>query len=215
MTSPIRMAGFAALMLASGCSSDGSNERAIQALSEFTSSRFRAAPEITIPAGATYVVATYAGGRTPMIVQHENKNGITQYKSSDGVQMTLNNGFLSRLRGLGQEYEAFYVDEASPYREGLIKAAREKRLVTRTIEYWIDQRPKRDRLRCTLAFARIEKGFRRLSETCNSIYGPLNFTNHYWTDRNAILAFSQQWFHPKASPLEIDHIRQTSSISEN
>lgn len=146
-----------------------------------------------------------------MIVQEEQPDGIAQYEGPGGVQMTLNQGFLARLRGLGQEYEAFYVDEASSYRDGLINAARKKQVASRVIEYWIDQRPKRDRFRCTLAFAKIEKGFRRLSETCRSIYGPLTFTNHYWTDRNAVLAYSQQWFHPKALPLEIDHIRRVSS----
>ena len=214
MTFPIKTAALAIPLVLAACSSDGSNEQALRTLGEFATSPFRATPEIKIESGKTYIIAAYTGARTPMIFQNQ-KNGIAQYEGPGGVQMTLNNGFLARLRGLGQENEAFYVDSESPYREDLLKAAREKRTTFRVVEYWIDQRPRRDRFRCTLAFEKIEKGFRRLSETCHSIYGPLNFTNHFWTDRNANIARSQQWFHPKAFPLEIDHIPRIQGSGGN
>ena len=190
----------------SACSSDGSNERAVQAFREITTSRFQTPPEIRVPTDKPYIVVSYGGARTPMTLTAE-QNGIAQFLGPGGVEMTLHNGVLARLRGLGQEYEAFYPASDSPYRGNLLKLAQSNATLTRIGTYWIDQQPKRERFRCRFSFQRIEAGFRKLGEECESLYQKLSFSNTYWTDRNGVLAESIQWFHPEALSLRIEHRR--------
>lgn len=202
----------AAVCFATGlaaCSSDGSSERAVEALRELATRPFQTAQEIRVPTDRPYVILSYGAAKTPMSLQTES-DGIAQYSSPGGVEMTLNNGLLARLRRLGQEYEAFYVLEGGEYRGNLLELSRSGIATTRVMVYWIDQKPYRDRMRCTFSFDKVTRGLRQFSERCQSLYKRLEIENTYWTDRNGTLLESRQWFHPDALSVEIDHRRRAA-----
>lgn len=203
-------AGVICLALAlPACSSDGSNERAVQALREIATSSFQSPAAIRVPINKPYIVVSYGEARTPMTL-NSDREGIEQFTGPGGVEMTLHNGILARLRGLGQEYEAFYPASESPYLGNLFELAKANTTVSRIGTYWINQKPQRDRFRCTFSFQRVESGFRKFGENCKSLYSRLSFSNTYWTDRNGTLVVSRQWFHPKALSLQIEHRRLKS-----
>lgn len=190
------------------CSSDGSNERAVRALGNFIAAPFSPVAKIRIPPNRPYIVLAYGGGRTPMSLISEN-NGIAQYDGPGGVQMTLHNGLLARLRGLGQEYEALYPIENGPYRDNLLNLARLDESVTRVVEYWIDQDPRRDRLRCQFQFEKPAQNLKHIVESCSSLQRELEIKNEYWVDNQGRIIRSRQWFHPKALHVDIEHRRVT------
>lgn len=202
--------GLIIAFAATACSSDGKSEQAVQVLREFLTTALREAPVIAAPTDRPYIVLSYAGGRTPMGLASD-ANGIAFYQGPGGVEMTLNNGLLARLRGLGQEFEALYPLVDGPYRNNLLNLSRSPDHVTRIVEYWIDQDPYRDRFRCTFTFEKVESELRRIAEKCASLYADLEFQNTYWTDDLGRIVLSRQWFHPKALPIEIDHRRQVAS----
>lgn len=188
------------------CSSDGGNERAVRALGEYIASPFRSAEDIRIPPDRPYIVLAYGGGRTPMSLISE-QNGIASFDGPGGVQMTLNNGLLARLRGLGQEYEALYPVADGSYRDNLINLARSENKPLRVVEYWIDQDPKRDRLVCEFSFGERRGALQEINEACQSVFNELKFSNKYVVDAQGRIIMSEQWFHPKALSVEIDHRR--------
>lgn len=203
--------GLVLAFLGTACSSDGSNERAVQVLNDFITARFRSAPAIEAPVDRPYIVLSYGGGRTPMALISDNK-GLATYGGPGGVEMTLNNGLLARLRGLGQEFEALYPLESGPYRDNLLNLSQSSKNVIRTVEYWIEQDPYRDRLTCAFTLEKIEKGLRRIAEDCKSLYSDLEIRNTYWTDNLGRIVLSRQWFHPKALPVDIDHRRISADL---
>jgi len=201
---------FLAAFGLTACSSDGSNERAINTFKDFAVSAFRSAEPIVVPSGQPFIVLSYGGGRTPMSIISE-RDLLVDYRGPGDLEMTLHNGFLARLRGLGQEYEAFLPENDSFYRRSIVQIVESKKPITRIVESWIDEKPRRERLRCTFARNGFEAGTPKITERCESLHRKLSFENDYFLNADGNLAGSRQWFHPKALPVEIDHRRQVIS----
>lgn len=195
---------FLAVCGFSACSSDGSSERVTRVLGKFIVSSFQDAEPIVVPPGQPYIVISYGGGRTPMSIVSQ-RDLLVDYLGPGGLEMSLHNGFLARIRGLGQEYEAFLPETDSPYRSSIQALLERREPVTRILEYWIDQEPRRERLRCVFERNGFEAGVAKITERCESLHRRLKFENDYFLDANGNLAGSRQWLHPEALPIEIDH----------
>jgi len=209
MISPIKAVTLSVLAAfgVSACSSDGSNEKAARVLGGILASSFQSAEPIVVPPGQPYIVISYDGGRTPMSIVSQ-RDALVDYLGPGGLEMTLHNGFLARLRGLGQEFEAFLPESDSLYRTSIQALLERNEPVTRIVEYWIDQEPRRDRLRCVFERNGFEASVPKITERCESLHRRLQFENDYFLDANGNLAGSRQWLHPKALPIEIDHRQQ-------
>jgi len=91
---------FLAVCGFSACSSDGSSERVTRVLGKFIVSSFQDAEPIVVPPGQPYIVISYGGGRTPMSIVSQ-RDLLVDYLGPGGLEMSLHNGFLARIRGLG------------------------------------------------------------------------------------------------------------------
>jgi hypothetical protein len=98
----------------------------------------------------------------------------------------------------------------SPYRMSIKTLLQRKESITRIIEYWVDQEPRRERLRCVFERNGFEAGVPKITERCESLYRQLTFENDYFLNADGHLAGSRQWFHPEALPIEIDHRQQVA-----
>lgn len=200
---------FLSLVLAA-CSSDGSSDKALGALKKTALSRFTSPEPIVAPDDKPFAVVTYRGGSTPMVLL-KSQDHLSHYESPDGVKMTLNDVFLARLRGLGQEFEALYLEGSLPDFSALADGSLKTASMYRIMEYWENQQPKRDYLRCH--FSKTQTVNTTVQESCESIYGFSQFNNTYEMNRNGSVVKSLQWFHPKADSLEIYHLPRVTSGS--
>ena len=124
------------------------------------------------------------------------------YVSPDGVDIAMNQGFVTRATGLGVDLQGMYLTGDSPWLDGLWKAAFEGRSAERTAEYWKEERLERDKFRCTLSGTPREGGGLLVDETCKRYFEDFSFTNRYWLDANAQIECSRQWIHPRLAPLQ-------------
>ena len=196
-------------MILASCSSDGSSGRALETLRKTALSTVSSKEPFVAPTDKPFLIASYEGASTPMVLLDRQDNH-SRYESPDGVQMTLNDVFLARLRGLGQEFEALYLEGSPPDFSAFVDGSLETANLQRIMEYWENQKPKRDRLNCN--FSKFEADIVIVQEKCESIYGLSQFTNFYELDGSGSVVRSLQWFHPKAALLEIDHLPKVRDV---
>jgi len=103
------------------------------------------------------------------------------YAAPDGVVLlSMNNGFVTRVIGLGTDMNGSYLPADSAWYTGLSTAAADGATTDRVIEYWEDHRIKRDKFRCKLTSSVREGGGELIDETCKRYFEPENFVNRYW-----------------------------------
>ena len=124
------------------------------------------------------------------------------YASPDGVVIAMNEGFVGRVTGLGIDMRGSYLSADSPWFSGLKDAAENNETTDRVIEYWDQQRTKRDKFQCTLAQSPRESGGTIVDETCKHYFEAFEFKNRYWLAKDDSIECSRQWIHPKLDPLQ-------------
>jgi len=123
------------------------------------------------------------------------------YIASDGVEIALNNGMVTRVIGLGLDLQGMYLAPDGPYLNDLVAAAREKAIGERVADYYVKGRIVHDTYRCALSYAPAEGNKGVVTEQCRRFFGTSGFRNTYWTENDRIVC-SIQWFHPDADMLQ-------------
>lgn len=140
------------------------------------------------------------------------KSGVSKtYASPDGVVIAMNEGFIGRATGLGIDLRGSYLPADSPWFTGLKDAAEKNRTTERVIEYWEQQRTKRDKFQCTLAQSPRESGGTIIDETCKRYFEAFEFKNRYWLAADGSIECSRQWIHPKLDPLQFFRTEQQAT----
>lgn len=165
-----------------------------------------------VDTAAAEVAVTAAPAAPPLIVGFEairvaipfaGASGPSQtYASPDGVVIAMNNGFVTRVIGLGVDMNGSYLPADSAWFEGLAAASARDASSDRVIEYWEKGRIKRDKFRCTLTATPRESGGTLVDESCKRYFEPETFVNRYWMRADDSVECSRQWIHPKIDPLQ-------------
>jgi len=130
------------------------------------------------------------------------KRGQSQYYvAPDGVEIAMNNGFVTRVFGLGVNLEGMYLPVDGPYLNDFVGAARERAVTQRVAEYYRKGRITRDSYRCDLSFDGGETDKGLIKERCSRFFGDSGFTNRYWVEGGRVIC-SIQWFHPDGGRLQ-------------
>ncbi len=134
------------------------------------------------------------------------------YVAPDGVEIAMNNGFLTRVIGLGINLDGMYLPVESPYFNDFIGSARERVVTQRVAEYFRKGRITRDSYRCALSFDEGEGSKGVINEKCSRFFGDSGFTNRYWVEGDRIVC-STQWFHPDGDSLQFfETVEQATTL---
>jgi hypothetical protein len=134
------------------------------------------------------------------------------YVAPDGVEIAMNNGFLTRVIGLGIDLDGMFLPADGPHLNDFVGAAREGTVTQRVAEYFRKGRIIRDSYRCDLSFdsGDVSKGV--INERCSRFFGDSGYTNRYWVEENRVIC-SLQWFHPDGGMLQFfDTPQQAQSL---
>lgn len=128
--------------------------------------------------------------------------GQSQYfVAPDGVEIAMNNGFLTRAIGLGIDLQGMFLPVESPYFDGFVDAARNRSASERVAEYFLKGRITRDSYRCSLSISDNGSGKEQIDERCERYFDDGGFTNKYWVEDGEVVC-SLQWFHPEGGFLQ-------------
>lgn len=123
------------------------------------------------------------------------------YAAPDGVEITMNNGHVTRVIGLGINLEGMYLPSDSPYTGNFVQAAREGSITERTADYFRKRQIFNDAFRCALNYVPREGDKGIVTEQCRRFFGGPGFRNTYWTEGDRVVC-SLQWFHPDVDSLQ-------------
>jgi len=123
------------------------------------------------------------------------------YVASDGVEIAMNSGNVTRVIGLGLDLQGMYLAPDSPYLGNLVAAARERTVAERVADYYVKGRIVHDTYRCGLSYAPGAGNRGVVTEQCRRFFGTSGFQNTYWVENDRIVC-SLQWFHPDADMLQ-------------
>lgn len=123
------------------------------------------------------------------------------YVAPDGVEIAMNNGFVTRAIGLGVDLKGMYLPVESPYLNDFVQGARDGAVTDRVADYYAKGDILHDSYRCALAYVPREGDKGIVTERCRRLVGGAGFRNTYWTEGNRVVC-SLQWFHPQADPLQ-------------
>ena len=162
-----------------------------------------ATPQVAVtaaPAGPPLIVGF---NEIRVAIPLTGKSGQSQtYAAPDGVILSMNSGFVTRAIGLGIDMNGSYLPADSAWFTGLREASAEGATTDRVIEYWKEQRMKRDKFRCKLNSSAREGGGTLVDETCKRYFDPETFVNRYWLRVDGSVECSRQWIHPRLDPLQ-------------
>ncbi len=130
-----------------------------------------------------------------------NRGKSAYFVAPDGVEIAMNNGFVTRVIGLGIDLEGMYLPVESPYIVGFVQGARERAVTDRVAEYYRKGRISRDSYKCALSYEESGEGKGLIKERCRRYFGDTGFENVYWVEGDRIIC-SKQWFHPKGDFLQ-------------
>ncbi len=123
------------------------------------------------------------------------------FVAPDGAEIAMQNGFVTRVIGLGIDLEGMFLPADGPYKATFVQAARDGTVTERVADYYRKGRIVHDSFRCALTYIPREEGKGIVSEQCRRIFGGPGFRNTYWTEGDRVVC-SLQWFHPDADFLQ-------------
>jgi len=129
------------------------------------------------------------------------------YVASDGVEVGMNDGLVTRVIGLGLDLQGMYFAPDSPYLGNLVAAVRAQTVDERVADYYVKGRIVHDTYRCALSYAPGEGDKGVITEECRRFFGTSGFRNTYWTEGDRVVC-SLQWFHPEADMLQFFETEQ-------
>jgi len=133
------------------------------------------------------------------------------YVAPDGVVIAMNNGFVTRVTGLGIDLRGSYLPAGSAWFNGLNSAAQNGDTTDRAFEYWEKGRTKRDSFRCSLSAVPREGAGFMIDETCKRYLENFEFKNRYWLAADGSIECSRQWVHPQLDPLQFFRTEQQAT----
>lgn len=158
------------------------------------------APEEAAPSIGPPLIVGYR--TTRVAIPSVGARGQSRYfVAPDGVEIAMNQGFVTRVVGLGVNLEGMFLPAESPYLNDFVDSARKGEVTDRTADYYRKGRILHDHFRCALTYVPREGTKGIVNEQCRRFFGGPGFRNTYWTDGGSIVC-SLQWFHPDADPLQ-------------
>ena len=141
-------------------------------------------------------------GAIRVAIPSVGRRGQSRYfVAPDGVEIATNEGFVTRVIGLGIDLQGMYLPVDSPYLGDFVGAARESAVTQRVAEYYRKGRITRDSYRCDLSFEERDGRKGIVNERCRRVFGDSGFLNRYWVDDGRIVC-STQWFNPDGDVLQ-------------
>jgi len=154
--------------------------------------------------------------KTRVAIPGTGPRGRSQYYvAPDGVEIAMNNGFVTRVIGLGVNLEGMFLPADSPYMANFVQSAREEAVSDRVADYYRKGRILNDTFRCALTYVPRESDKGIVNEQCRRFFGGPGFRNTYWTEGDRVVC-SLQWFHPDADHLQFfETAEQATSLDLN
>ena len=136
------------------------------------------------------------------------------YAATDGVEIATVNGFVTHVKGLGEnELIGQFLGADGVYASDFVAAVRRGDKGQRFIEVWDEGRIRRDAYTCSFEISPLEGGKEIIDETCKRFFNDQGFENRHWVEADTVIC-SRQWFHPDSAPLQFFATEQQAVSSD-